>query len=332
MEDRNGSVCEPPSREHSILLAVPHYGNVLPETIAGVMQATAGCRRLRVITNGASLLAHNFNLLWCNGLNLRKEAKLTHFAMLHADIGIEPFWVDTLIDEMERVGADMISAIVPIKDGRGVTSTGWMDPESKRITRFTVKETHDLPETFDAEKAGKAGQWLMLNTAAWVCRFDQPWAEEVHFEIRDRIQKNDDGSFKAVVLSEDWNFSAMLAAKGLKLFATRKVRVSHFGRAPFENFKPWGDWEHDRGDQPWRPTDDGSTNETTNSNGREAAQRNGHSRPLARVGGFSFGEGLDSAGRPGEELDALAGSDPADGGEVREAEGAGAHQPAHQEG
>src|SRR5215510_3761413 len=56
-----------------------------------------------------SIVTSNFNYLWCEGLNLRKEG-LTHFLLWHADVRPrETYWLDTLIEEMERTQVDVLS-------------------------------------------------------------------------------------------------------------------------------------------------------------------------------------------------------------------------------
>jgi hypothetical protein len=237
---------------NSIFLALPHYGNVTPDALPSLMLASQS-HRVSLNTNGASLLAHNFNNLWCAALNAREEKQLSHFAMHHADIGAEPGWVDLLIAELDAHHADLISVVIPIKDGRGLTSTGVQDPETLHIRRFTMNEVMDLPETFTAgdipRSAGRPEHHLMVNTGLWLCRFTEAWIEEVFFEIRDCIVRHPSGRFVANVLPEDWNFSGWCARKGLKALATRKVKAVHHGNTGFSNQGKWGDWNTDLGDQ-----------------------------------------------------------------------------------
>ena len=48
-----------------------------------------------------SLLACNFNKLWCAALNIvHRGERLDYFAMLHDDIGAEDGWLDKLIEDM----------------------------------------------------------------------------------------------------------------------------------------------------------------------------------------------------------------------------------------
>ena len=122
------SVAYASGSEKSIFLAVPHYGAIVPEALVSLTMAS--CKhRVSLTTNGASLLAFNFNSLWGSALNQRRDKGLTHFAMHHADVGAEPGWIDILLEEMAKVGADVIATVIPIKDNRGLTSTGIQDPE-----------------------------------------------------------------------------------------------------------------------------------------------------------------------------------------------------------
>jgi hypothetical protein len=238
----------------SIFLALPHYGTIVPEALPGLILPTrTNEHRIHLQTNGASLLAHNFNLLWCQALNSRREKELTHFAMHHADIGSPPGWLDTILAEMERVDADMMSVVVPIKDKRGLSSTAVFDNKTQEIKRLTMKEIFTLPETFTIEDAGHflndtadQDKRLLLNTGLWAIRFDDKRVEQLSFTINDQII-NDSGRFKAHVFSEDWLFSLKAHDLGLRLFATRKVPVTHQGGAWFNNREPWGTWDIDHG-------------------------------------------------------------------------------------
>ena len=231
----------------NVFISVPSYGAMVPQAIEGLMLATSDHRYV-IKAQGGSLLAYNFNRLWCIALNSREECGWTHFAMHHADIEAQPGWVDKLIAEMNRVGVDLLSVVVPIKDPRGLTSTGLMDPKSRRIKRLTMKEIAKLPRTFTAADTTEPDNILVVNTGLWVCDFTKPWVEEVHFQILDGIQKNDNGKFSPLIFSEDWNFSAKLQELGLKVAATNIVEVNHYGHGHYSNQGAWGDWESDQGD------------------------------------------------------------------------------------
>lgn len=222
----------------SVFLALPSYGGTEPETMLAVADAVAtfsraGRGRLTLRSHTISLLALNFNSHWSDALNARQSAALTHFCMLHADVAPASGWLLAMLDEMERVGADVLSCVVPIKDQRGLSSTAWLAADGT-LERIPCSELDKLPETFDssADPTGQA-RTLLVNTGLWVCDFTKPWVEKVWFEIIDRIERTAEGQFEAVTFPEDWSFSRQCAELGVKVFATRKIGLTHFGRQGF---------------------------------------------------------------------------------------------------
>jgi hypothetical protein len=232
----------------NVFIAVPHYGQLAPQALEGLILATDR-HRYSINTEGGSLLALVFNRLWCRALNRRKDG-ITHFAMHHADIQAPAGWVDVLIEEMERVNAEVLSVVVPIKDRRGLTSTALQHPVTRKIRRLTMTEVQAAPDTFTNAGLGAPCEVLLVNTGLWICRFDRPWAERVCFHILDGITRGEDGLFQARAIPEDWNFSAWCAENELRVFATRKVKVEHHGMASYANDHAWGTYQTDEGDQP----------------------------------------------------------------------------------
>jgi len=233
----------------NVFIAVPHYDQLAPQALNGLILATAK-HKYSINTEGGSLLALVFNRLWIRALNARGQG-ITHFAMHHADVEAPAGWVDTLIEEMEETGADVVSVVLPIKDQRGLTSTGVQDAITKKIRRFTIKEVMELPTTFDRYDADRPPQEiLMVNTGLWICDFTRPWVEKVCFHILDGITREADGLFQARAVPEDWNFSQWLAEQGLRVFATSRVKAIHHGRAGYANDHAWGTYATDEGDKP----------------------------------------------------------------------------------
>jgi len=191
-----------------------------------------------------SLAIRAFNILWSQALNARSEHAITHAAMLHDDVVPDDGWLDVLLEEMERTGADMVSAVVPIKSGHGLTSTA-VDADGAPwiVKRLTMAEVCNLPETFGLEDVGYGSQ-LLLNTGLWVCRFTEEWVEQVAFKDHARIVKLPNGEYQSQDISEDWCWSRQLNDLGLKLMATRKVGLHH-ERQEFHNRSPWGAWATD---------------------------------------------------------------------------------------
>jgi len=225
-----------------IVIALPNYGSFHPSLLPSIITATRKYPTA-IVQERRSLLANCFNRCWAVALNSRGKG-VTEFAMHHSDISAEPHWLDTLMEEKERVGADVISAVVPINDDRGLTSTGWI--EDGVIRRLTMRQIASLPTTFGAADLGHP---IAVNTGLWVCDFTKEWVERVHFQINDSITKEPDGTFVARVLSEDWNFSAWCAKEGLKVFATTAVKLTHHGQREYRNEGAWGTLEQDQGDE-----------------------------------------------------------------------------------
>lgn len=195
-----------------------------------------------------SLLPLTFNTLWAGFINMQADQDLSYFAMQHDDIIPEKGWLDTLIEELEATGADMISAVVPIKDQFGLTSTA-VDSTGDEWNprRLTIREVFKLPETFGKAEVGGP---ILLNTGLWVCRFDAAWCQKFRdnltcFRQQDQLRIDADGKLSPHTKPEDWDFSRQFRALGGKLMATRKVKLIH-ERPPYRNYgEPWGECETD---------------------------------------------------------------------------------------
>lgn len=234
------------------ILGMPGYGEHTAGAGRGLWRASAGPNAktpldLQVCYSEGSLLAQNFNALWCMALNDRNDGKrVDYFAMLHADIEPEDGWLDKLIEELEARQLDVLGVPVPIKDPLGVTSIALARPDGdtwRPLCRLTMDEIFRLPETFTADDVGHP---LLLNTGCWVCRFDPQWAQQVHFTINDRIVFNTKTNrYQAQVEPEDWYFSRLCHEQNLRLGVTRKVRLSHVGKARYVNYEPWGRENYD---------------------------------------------------------------------------------------
>lgn len=198
----------------------------------------------------SSVLTDAHNQGWACALNMTPRPPI--FAQQHSDIVAEPGWLDTLVEEMARVGAGLISAAVAIKDTRGLTSTTVLDPVTRMHRRLTMREIMRLPETFSAQDIPWAppGAILCTNTGLWACRFGD-WAEKIRFTIRDYIAQDENGVWCAGFWPEDWQFAEDAHNLGVKVFATRKVSVGHIGGFPFKNDRPWGSLDEDN----WHPQD-----------------------------------------------------------------------------
>lgn len=208
-----------------------------------------------------SLLAFACNRMWCEAMNDGYK----WFAMLHADIIPELGFVDKLIALAEEHGADVMSAVVPIKGPDGITSTAISgENDFNRFTRLTTKLIYDprFPPVFDVQEActalanmgynsipGDPGDvmpygWkprLLVNTGCMVARLDRDWCSKVHFTINDRIVQGTNGSLAAEVESEDWFFSRRVAEEGGKVMATTLVKLQHISYSyAYHSHHIWG--------------------------------------------------------------------------------------------
>jgi len=197
--------------------------------------------RLIVSTCSTSLLGKTFNIPWAQALDMRAH----YFAMLHADMVPSQFWLDTLLAEMDRVGADVISAVASIKDASGYTSTGVSLPDDDfDYRRLTKVEIARLPETFSIEDVPEeirdgGRDCLLVNTGCMVIDLRQPcWREtdsagrlNFRWTVGDRITYCPERQRHIVEVSpEDWAMSRFAHRAGLRVFATTKVKTNHWGR------------------------------------------------------------------------------------------------------
>jgi len=229
-------------------LGMPGYGQPTAGASQGFWLCSGGGLRVRRCYQSGSLLAQNFNALWCAALTLkgRDGEPIEYFAMQHDDIEPEMHWLDKLVAEMEANNLDVLGVVSPIKDQNGLTSIALHDPDGDNWApkcRLTMREVCGLPETFTSKDVGYP---LLLNTGLWVCRLNMDWADQVHFTINDRIVLDrKTGAYKAQVESEDWFFSRLLHELGLRVGCTRKVSLAHVGRMKFGNNTPWGSQDFD---------------------------------------------------------------------------------------
>jgi hypothetical protein len=218
--------------------------------------------RLGMARSSSSLLCLTFNKLWCLALNRAGEG-WTHFGMQHDDIRPPAGWGDVLIDEMDAHGAAVCSAVVPIKDDRGLTTTAVRNGETGHTRRLTMAEVFRLPETFGLAEVHALGihadgppegELLAVNTGLWVTRLDAAWVQPwPGWHIGDGIMTDPQtGLRRAGCVPEDWAWSEWLHRRGQRVVATRKVALAHLdteGRE-YRNDAVWGRWTEDLGDDP----------------------------------------------------------------------------------
>ncbi len=228
-----------------IFIAIPHSGTLCEGIVSATVHATRNL--FGVAPAGFGCLTHNFNRLWCQALNMRLSEEFTHFAMIHSDVTPQPYWIDTLLEEMEVTGADVVSAVVAIKNDRGLTSTGIGKPDSWAVRRLTLTEVHALPYTFSIDDIQhESGEYLAINTGCWIADITRPWVDDFPgFSVQNMIGRDPHGAFHAVFFPEDWEFGRWLAEQGRRVFATTQVSTIHHGNRGYSSETAWGTMKTD---------------------------------------------------------------------------------------
>lgn len=214
-----------------------------------------GGLEVKLVSPATSALTVTFNTAWCAMLEKYEAGECDYFAMQHDDVLPPLGWLDELHADLLASGADVVAAVVPIKDGRGLSSTAVDDTGNPwRPRRLTMAEVRKLPDVFTDEDVGGP---LLLNTGLWICKLG-PWclAEEpdgrlkfafgIHNEIR---RSPEHGKHAPRFIPEDWDASRQFRKLGLKLAASRRLVVRHAGHATWSSADTWG-WDHDRQNAP----------------------------------------------------------------------------------
>lgn len=187
----------------------------------------------------SSLLCQSFNTSLAKALDARDRGEIDYFALLHSDIEPEPYWLDKLAGELARYQADVISAVIPIKepaeDPRTSTAIGALD-NPWYPARYVRRSDRDrLPETFGAADVCGPDEVLLINTGCMLIDLRDPFWDTFAFTIEDRITQVG-GKRVAQVCPEDWRMSRQLHAAGLRYLATWSVKATHHGAAGWPNF------------------------------------------------------------------------------------------------
>jgi len=244
-----------------VMMGMPNYDGTV-QIMASVTFLQTGCTETNCqvverVSSGGSLLARSFNMLWAQAINMARSGKLDYFVMQHADLAPEPGYVDKLVHILEKNDADVVSVVVPIKDQRGLVSTGLCSMTDRFIPgrRFTMREMtqEGMPTTFDSEAIGHGDKALLINTGCFIADVRKSWAQAQDesgyllstFSIDDRIRDIGD-KLEVGVEPEDWRFSRYLHASGAKVLATREITALHFGGTAYTNERAWGAWQHDQ--------------------------------------------------------------------------------------
>ena len=212
---------------------------------AGAVDVVAGAAN-------SSVMTHGFNCLWAEALRLAEAGAIDYFLLHHADIEIRtPAWLDLMVAEMRRVGAAVLSAVVPIKDASGSVSTAVETRFPWVAQKLTLADCRLLPKTFSAADLPdvmhhEPPKRLLVNTGLMLVDlsrkefFATDSNDELQFvfSIKDRIVRKKDGGLAVQFWPEDWEFSRRCNVWGLPVFATTAVQVVHHGSHGWPNYPP----------------------------------------------------------------------------------------------
>jgi hypothetical protein len=207
-----------------------------PDRVQGVKQHVVG----------TSLLPHTFNVLLCIALDARDAGEVTHLAMLHSDIWPAGPWVTQLWHEMRTHGADLVSAMVPIKEpggmGRMSTAIGSESDQWGVLRNIHQRDQAIYPATFGPEHVCEnEDEVLLVNTGCWLADLRHPawdsFESEGGFNFRTRITRHPEtGKRLAWCQPEDYLMSRHIQQHGARVMATWNVQLRHGGWAWWDNF------------------------------------------------------------------------------------------------
>lgn len=231
-----------------ILLGMPTNGVVHPDAATGFHHPVANDspHDIQIKKSRGPEVLMNHNTLWADALDQYEAGEIDAFAMMHADVAVEPGWLHVLASELGD--ADIIGAVIAIKNQTGLTSTAVDDTGDPFLARrLVLKETAQLPPTFTDEDVAKLPTSvpgvktpLMLNTGLWLVKLG-PWCLEelpdgtspfvfrFHHWIRRSNRGHREGLRQCAFWPDDWNFSRTLRQRAnLKFKATTAIRVLHY--------------------------------------------------------------------------------------------------------
>jgi hypothetical protein len=223
-----------------VALVMPHYGDVSLGAARGLLvDAVAEGRATPVVVmdSCSSSTPHCFNMLLAFALDARDRGEVSHIAMLHSDIVPQRGWLDVLADEMAAHNADLVSAVVPIKEPareRTSTAIGAIGNPWHPARYVTMADRPGLPPTFGPEHVCGEGEELLVNTGCFLADLRRPWWDNFAFNFDCRIIQRD-GRRVAQFNPEDWQMSRVFNAAGAVVRATWRVSLTHCGSGEWPN-------------------------------------------------------------------------------------------------
>ncbi len=227
-----------------VFVCMPRYSAVELGAAIAYCDCTNGS--VQVVAHAeasSSATPHTFNLLLAQALDMRDQGLCTHFAMIHSDVKPkvtpEGRWLDILWREMEASGADLISAVIPIKEParkRTSTAIGARDDNFCNLGYIANHHRGTLPTTFGPAETCKDGEVLVVNTGLFLADLRRSWWDNFAFEFRTKIDRRPTGRV-ALFAPEDWLLSRHIQANGGQVRATWAVQLDHHGEIDWPNYE-----------------------------------------------------------------------------------------------
>ena len=166
-----------------IFACQPAYGLTHPDSarMFWIGDLKSGDSRLRgkVYKDQFRISFGSGNIFFATALNAQEFDgwDITHIFTMHNDVVPEVGYLDILMDEIERTGADFLSVLLPIKDLNGLSSTAIDSVDNPFCVerRITMTEAYQLPETFDAADCGYPDRALLVNTGLFLMDWTKDW-------------------------------------------------------------------------------------------------------------------------------------------------------------
>jgi hypothetical protein len=227
-----------------VVIVQPRYGPnaIWPEADRSFWnRPTLGTCDIAARLQHSQSICYVFNQLLAEALDMRDRGEADHIAMIHADVAAPDGWLDTLYQELYAEKADIVSAVIAIKDDvpnpRTSTAIGdhWNEWFPKRFIH--EQDRGRMPETFGPEHVCEADEILLLNTGLWLAPLNRPWWDYFGWSLDSRITRHN-GKRIVQMRPEDWQMSRFLHGHGAKMRATWKVPIKHYGEATWATGGP----------------------------------------------------------------------------------------------
>ena len=227
-----------------VFIGVPSYdGRQGGWITTQILQFNDTKTRFDYSLEGSSALTYNFNALWRIVLNNRAY---THFIMWHEDIEpVDQDWIIKLLDLADQHEADILSVVSPIKSNAQETSTALArGKEFGDYQRVKIDDLENLPDVFGEPELSKLFGWdkgrriILTNTGLMCVRMNRRTVlETMCFDVNNWIKRDKAGEFYHLFEPEDWKWARDAQDKGLKVLATKAIKLKHIGRMGYPNFK-----------------------------------------------------------------------------------------------